>query len=199
MMKNRMIGIMMIFAFLLSPQIIQAQKALGYSDIKISWRDYSKKDVAVSANTAATTAIELRLSSSVENNKLLIVIELIQDRDASWVSRQFLRRASDKESFDLLNHEKLHYAINLIGLKALFKEVSEYEFSKDYKSELAGIFNRVNRITTKSNADYDRQTYHGINKDEQERWEQEVFQQLNEVYEKNESILQTYSVLKSIK
>ena len=176
----------------------QAQAQYHFNDIQLSWRDFIKKNVPISSNAAAQTAVELIITSSVENDKLLIVIELIQDRDKSWVSRQFLQRATDTESRNLLNHEKLHYAINLIGLKMLYNTLSDFTFSKDYKSELAGIFNSINRVTTKSNSDYDRQTTHGIKKEAQEIWTEDIFQQLNDLYPNEEKLTTTYTLLKTI-
>lgn len=176
-------------------QSIFAQQDFGFKDIPLSWRNFSKRDISSKSNAAASTAVNLSIVSEVEGDDLKITLELEQSRSRSWVSRQFLRRASDRESMDLLNHERLHYAINLIGLKSIYDELNSSSFTADYKSEVAAIFHKHNQQTSKTNGDYDRLTLHGTIPEQQKKWEQNIFMELNNLYREDEKI-ETYYIIR---
>lgn len=187
----------------LSSSLAYSQYSYTIDDIPLTWRNFLKKDVGarskVAAQTHVTIDIEYDIINSNNNSRTLkIDLRITQSRDDSWVSKQFLMKATDQASLDLLNHEKLHYVINLIGFKSLYNELKSARFTDDYKSEITSIFRKHSRQIDRMNADYDKQTYHGTSKKNQTKWEKQVMDNFNDLYATDKSIRTEYSITTQI-
>lgn len=189
---------MLALCLLYNQAFAQRKGDLGLEHIDLSWRDFSKKNIAQNVPAAAKTAVNIQLAYELEGENLIISLRLRQLKSDSWVSRQFLQRASDAESTRLLNHEKLHYVINLISLRRMYEQMNARDFSDQYKSEITGIFNEHNRWNQQTNATYDRETRHGTNLDLQKEWEQKLLKELNEVYPPEIPIEKDYFIYKKL-
>lgn len=184
----------MIFSF----QMVVAQEGFDYKDIPLSWRNFTKKDVHRKSNAQAVTAVKVFMSYEVKNRSLSIEIDLKQLKKESWVSKQFLRVARDEESLDLLNHERLHYAIHLIGFKNLYENLENFNFTSDYESEIASIFSKYQQYTRQTNQNYDFETRHGRDLEKQNDWAKLIFSSLNEVYLGSNYFPTRYIIIKTI-
>lgn len=178
----------------------QQKTQLGFDDIPLTWRNFTKRSINTNSIAAALTYIHLQLEYKVQEDILTISIKLEQSKEKSWVSRQFLQRATDPESIALLEHEKIHYAINMIGMRQLYLQLNEAEFSQqEYKSEITGIFAEFNRQTQSLNSAYDRETRHGLLTDKQLEWNERIFQELNELYPPGTPLATEYIIRKQLK
>lgn len=179
-------------------QETQAQYTFGYKDIPLTWRNFTKKEIHSKSKAAALTAVKANLNYEVIGDELTITIELKQSKKNSWVSKQFLRRATDEESENLLQHEQLHYAIHLIGFGNLYKDLSTGNYTKNYESEITSHFAKYQQYTHQSNRDYDNETQNGRNLEKQKDWEKVIFITLNQVYLGSENIPSRYVIKKKI-
>lgn len=179
-------------------QETQAQYTFGYKDIPLTWRNFTKKEIHSKSKAAALTAVKANLNYEVIGDELTITIELNQSKKNSWVSKQFLRRATDEESVNLLQHEQLHYAIHLIGFGNLYKDLSTGNYTKNYESEITSYFAKYQQYTHQSNRDYDNETQNGRNLEKQKDWEKVIFITLNKVYLGSENIPSRYVIKKKI-
>lgn len=202
MIKSISKHILLSFISLFISQVLWSQN-YDIDDINLSWRNFTKKDVAVNSRVAAQTHVKIDIDyslNSISNRKdeLTINLAVTQSRDESWVSRQFLMKASDADSRKLLNHEKLHYIINLIGFKKLYNEMKDYNFSSDYKSEITSIFKKYTKEIDKLNSDYDKQTKHGTIVRNQSKWEEQIMDMFNDQYMHDKKIKTQYTIKKII-
>lgn len=178
--------------------LAQRKAALSLSDIDLSWRNFSKKNIGRNVPAAAQTAVNIQLAYEVEDDNLIITLRLRQLKSDSWVSRQFLQRATDAESTRLLNHEKLHYAINLISLRRMYEQMNARNYTDQYQSEITGIFNEHNRWNQQTNSTYDRETRHGTLTEKQEEWEEKILKELNDTYPPEIPIETDYFIYKKL-
>jgi len=176
-----------------------AQQEFTLNDIPLTWRNFIKKEVPRQSRVGAQTHIKIDIEydlrpSSRNRNNLEIKLNIIQSKDESWVSKSFLMTASDDASLKLLNHERLHYVINLIGFKKMYNELKDYNYTEDYKTQITSIFRKYTREIDKMNAEYDKQTYHGTSLKNQTKWENQVMTQFNELYAYDKSIPTSYTI-----
>lgn len=184
-LKVLIIGIVITF-ITLPASISYAQHTWTVNDIPMFWRHFTKKNINVRSNAVALTNVKLQMESEVvsngEDHKLMILITIDQSKKDSWVSTQFLRRATDQESIHVLHHERLHLAINYISFMKLHDTLQAYNFTRNYKAELASIFQKIQAENNILNREYDRFTTHSINIDAQQEWETKIMTLFNEYY-----------------
>ncbi|WP_253279788.1 DUF922 domain-containing protein [Nonlabens sp. MIC269] len=99
------------------------------------------------------------------------------------VESQFYPQLSWKKNIqessrDLLAHEQLHWDISEIYARKLRTALSKYRPRKSYKTDLNEIFQKIESERRKLQKQYDRETNHGINKEEQARWYIKIKEQL---------------------
>ena len=91
-----------------------------------------------------------------------ITIEL--DPEKSWVKKE---KATD----NLLLHEQGHFNIGLIYMKDLLQKVPATTFSRArFQQEIKAILDDTNKRYNEMSQQYDNESGHSKNKDEQERW-----------------------------
>lgn len=176
-----------------------AQKKYELKDINLSWVHFTKKDSSLNSKVVAQTHVNIDIEYELKNatgrrQELIIKLSVTQSREQSWVSKQYLMTATDKDSDALLNHEKIHYIINLIGFKNIYLELSNYSFSADYKSEITSIFRKYTNEIDKMNNEYDRQSKHGTNRAGQNKWKKNIMKLFNDLYGNDPSIQTQYTI-----
>lgn len=199
MNKNNLFSSILCILFIGIVQSSFAQKKYDLNDINLSWVHFTKKDASLNSKVAAQTHVNLDIEYELKNasgkrQELIIKLSVSQSREQSWVSKQFLMKASDIESDKLLNHEKLHYVINLIGFKNIYLEMSNFSFTSDYKSEITSIFRKYTNEIDKMNNEYDRQSKHGLNNNGQKKWEENTMKLFNELYGNDTHIQTQYTI-----
>ena len=91
-------------------------------------------------------------------------ITLEFDPAASWVKK-------GKETTELLRHEQGHFDLGLLCMAELLKEVKALKLTPDnFKPSLQGLFQTTLARYHELGLRYDKETDHGIKKDEQARW-----------------------------
>jgi predicted secreted Zn-dependent protease len=161
-----------VFCFLLCivfPQISTAQQKI--EEFKVSWNLFKAKKPAT-AKYPAFTSYKFNLKTKlvkVVDNTLKLNFEIIFKLDSSKSYMDANRIGVDVA---LLNHEQGHADIGVIYARKLSKELAKAVFYKTgYNEKITGIFDQVNKLMLKANANYDEQTKHGTDESEQLRWE----------------------------
>ena len=86
------------------------------------------------------------------------------DPQRSWVKE-------GKQTDDLLKHEQGHFNIALLCRKEVLQKMTNAKFSKtNVQSEVRAFMNEMQKKYHEMNVQYDKETAHSLNKEEQARW-----------------------------
>jgi hypothetical protein len=96
-------------------------------------------------------------------------IRLILNNNKSWIDRR--RVTSDEMLTQILKHEQGHYTIAFMEQQELIRTVGRTVFHEDYQSEARAIFNRIDTKYKQLNLDYDADTHHMLNREQQQSWD----------------------------
>src|SRR4051812_29470507 len=131
-----------------------------HKDVKIEWSDFKGK-VDKNSPFAAMSAVGIHYKYNSWGNgkvyKITFEIYSIFDKNRSW-SKTGLR------SPGMLKHEQLHFDIGALVSREFKKEAANRNYSKNYKNEIADIYNRYSKTLQKFQQKYDMQTNHGNDK-----------------------------------
>ena len=156
----------------------QGDTILWSKDYRLSWKDFKGKDASNSPFSAQSNCIyTLKTIPSFSNDTMHITILLHPcfTRGASWVHLDALQDS-------LLMHEQLHFDLcELFGRK--FREkLDRANFSfLEYGGEINELFNQHWTEYRNSQNQYDEETQHGIIRDQQNAWMEQVRKELNEL------------------
>jgi hypothetical protein len=165
-----------ILVFLISPIFSfsqsKSEELLDWSATrKLTWNDYKAKPDRGNDDAASTTTylgIEYNITSSSFGYK-------IQSRFSK--TRSWGRYKDDY----VLSHEQGHFDIAEIFARKLNKQMSEYVFhKKTYQQDLNTIYNDILNEKDKMQNNYDKETNHSINKEQQAEWLKKISGLLNE-------------------
>jgi hypothetical protein len=96
-------------------------------------------------------------------------IELKVNNDKSWMDKR--RVTSGEMLTEVLKHEQGHYIIAYLEQQELVRAVGKTVFHDDYRSEARAIFNRIDAKYKQLNLDYDDDTHHMTNREQQHSWD----------------------------
>jgi|SRR6185436_9810935 len=136
---------------------------------KLEWADFTGKPDANSTFYAHTWyTLKYSYNNVVTNGDQATIdgFEAILELDPnkSWVR-------TDKTSDELLEHEQGHFNIGIMCMRELLTTVNGTSFSKsDYAEALRNIFREVMRKYNDMNVQYDNETEHFKNKEQQQKW-----------------------------
>ncbi len=143
----------------------------------LQWTDFTGKPDNSNPHSALTGVMINYSFSGVQFNGSRATLNgfeaaLQLDQKNSWLKK-------GKESDELLKHEQGHFDISILCLQELLKKVFQTSFSRDnYKMELQNISNETFKKYADMNVQYDKETNHSINKEEQLKWNAFISKQL---------------------
>ncbi len=84
---------------------------------------------------------------------------------------------------EVLAHEQCHFDITELYVRKLRQQLANADFKKknDFQKQLTKMFNDNNSKCAKAQRDYDAETKHGIDKEEELKWQKKVALELNEL------------------
>ncbi len=95
-------------------------------------------------------------------------IRLLLNNDKCWID---MRRVTSAEMLaKILKHEQGHYIISYMEQQELIRTVGRTVFYDDYQYAARTIFNRVDAKYKQLNLDYDADTNHMLNREQQQSW-----------------------------
>lgn len=89
----------------------------------------------------------------------------------SWV------KSNEKNDY-LLAHEQLHFDISELHARKLRKAMLEYCLGKDVKKDLRDIYHRIENERQRMQEQYDAESRHSLNKENEAKWQEFVKQEL---------------------
>ena len=85
-----------------------------------------------------------------------------------------------KQSPELLAHEQLHFDISELYARRLYIRLNKKTYWFNYRKQIVDIFNTTMKELNATQAKYDTETAHFLNKAKQKQWEINIAKQLKE-------------------
>ena len=149
-----------------------------YTFPKISWDDFKGQPLENSWFLAVIywyINYDIIIKEAHPKFKVVVSAKCFMNKNKSWVKHQ--------EYEELLEHEQGHYNIGCLCALMFEKRVKRTQFLKEtYKEEIKKIFSDTMREYCDLEKLYDHETYHMLNEEKQREWNQNLFNQLQNIY-----------------
>ncbi len=141
------------------------------SNYKLKWSDFKGKPEAYSSEVAMA-ATSIQYYTEISNNQFKYTIAPYFYPNISWSKKN--------AQFDkVLAHEQLHFDITELYARKMRQAFSnKVKSAKDHKLA-SSIFDKIMKDWDEEQERYDRETNHGINDEQQQKWILYIEQQLN--------------------
>jgi hypothetical protein len=149
---------------------IRMASAQPYQQLTIDdFEGAPRSHIGVIAYTNCT--IDFRYQAFRKNGYYLLDfdIKLMMNRDKSWMDKS--RVTSPEMLAEILKHEQGHYIIAYLEQHELLREVGKTRFGADYQQRAQEIFDRIDAKYKQLNLDYDEDTAHMTNREQQHSWD----------------------------
>ena len=170
-MKKRSVMWIGLIAMVLGSNKVKAQQYQQYHQLTVN--DFLGAPRAnaggVVAYTNCTIDFKYEVSNRGGNYILNAIVNLILNNNRSWLDRG--RVASREMMAEILKHEQGHYLIAYLEQQELLRQIGKTRFSRNYRYEAMEIFNRIDGRYKRLNADYDEDTQHMTNRQQQNSWD----------------------------
>lgn len=145
---------------------------------KISWEDFKGQPLENSWFLAVIywyVNYDIIVKEISPKFKVEVCAKCFMNKNKSWVKHH--------EYEELLEHEQGHYNIGCLCALMFEKRVKKTQFLKEtYKEEIKKIFSDTMREYCEMEKLYDHETYHMLNEEKQREWNQNLFNQLQNIY-----------------
>ena len=161
-----------LLTYFLSCEVCFSQKIIisgKQTDRKLAWSDFTG-NVDLNSAFYAYTYYTIRyrfddirvFGESVTIGKFEVVVEL--DPNRTWAK-------TDKVSDELLLHEQGHFDIGILCMREILAIYNRTSFSRsNFSSEIQSIVNDALKKYNEMGVQYDQETEHCRNKDQQKKW-----------------------------
>lgn len=139
----------------------------------LEWKDYTYRHFR-QKGSMALTMVKHSVKGYLRNGLPEFEIKVLFRKPYSWTS--------DTTNMELLGHEQLHFDIAELYRRKIEMELIKLQQKNEkrasvYRAEIKRILNEFNIYSRR----YDRESNHGKNKPEQEKWKKEVVLRLVEI------------------
>jgi len=169
-MKFRLVRL--IFGAALCLFVVNSAKAQSYhlltmDDFLGMPRETTRGGVIAYTNCS----IDFHYEAHKERNyyRLDFNIQLTLNTNKSWMDKR--RVTSNEMLAEILKHEQGHYFIAYMEQQELIRAVSKTVFYADYQSAAQRIFNTIDAKYKQLNQNYDDDTQHMLNRQQQQSWD----------------------------
>lgn len=156
------------FGLMLTSSVVFAQsfRQLTADDFRGSPRANSRGVVAYTNCT-----IDFRFQASHIDGEYLLHFNVLLNMNnyKSWMDRS--RISSQVQLAEILKHEQGHYNIAYLEQQDVLRAVNRTRFTSNYQREAMAIFNRIDAKYRQLNLDYDDDTEHSTNNQQQHSWD----------------------------
>lgn len=169
-----------MFIFLLQGPTGQAQfsdpvrdvdwspNGLTFENFRVVQPAKKRQALSVGAVTSSQPGVEVSVSNLDLQRVLKISMTNKFNYNKSWVSEDALQDSG------LLQHEQGHFDLNEIYTRKTFQQFKQIKFTNNFKKEIAMIMEAMNKELSKVQKNYERQTVHGLLKENQAIWNQRI-------------------------
>lgn len=189
MYRYFLFGLALITSLLIAPAGIQAQGvALTMSDVPITWKDFTHKRIKDKHDFVAKTYVSYGASGGYQYESATNIVKLKfnffaeMNPKKSYVSKTFLKTADSARSQALLNHERGHWIISMLYFHQLVNNLEQFPYTRRFKFQVDSILRDNYAACRKEQLQYDRETNHSKNKEQQLFWEKNLLDRLGRVY-----------------
>ncbi len=140
---------------------------------KLNWEDFKGRPDKTT-NLLAMTQAGIGYEVACNNGELKLKIYCYFNVNKSWTK--------EIDSDDLLQHEQLHFNITELYTRMLRKKLSELSdpCGKDIKL-LDKIYSNIFKACADRQDDYDRESEHSLNDEQQKIWTEKIARELKEI------------------
>lgn len=169
----------LLFAFILSILLFpqdDSEKIVWNENQKLTWKDFRGEPVNGVGFVASTrTGINFGYSFIIEEQEVKVEysVESFFIPNKSWF-------IPEKVSQNVLNHEQTHFDISELHARILRKRMSSPKFSKNVKTEIEIIYIQVEAERKAMQKEFDAETDHSRNIEQEKLWEKQIAKQLAE-------------------
>ena len=168
-----------LFLIVLFLNISPTEEVIIWSeDSALTWNDF-QGNPNPQADEAALAASGITFSFSVQESSQRGYVSFETEvlahfyPEKSWYLKE-------KVTDHILMHEQLHFDLTELYVRKLRYQISKLQVSANIKKELRDLHKSVNLELSKRQAEYDRETDHSRNLENQARWELMVKNELQE-------------------
>lgn len=178
-MKFFIAGVLFLVLFIISSfqsKMPDMGETITWSPTKLTWDDFKKK---ISGNTieAACTVWGIYISNHPKQVSDTFYFDV-----HAFFSKTLSAKNTKKESLtdNVLTHEQKHFDITEVYARMLRKDLEEAKFKNvtDFYKSVQLMYNKESSACNKEQAEYDNETKHSMNIDEQEKWNKKVAEEL---------------------
>ncbi|RFZ83134.1 DUF922 domain-containing protein [Mucilaginibacter terrenus] len=134
------------------------------------FRGYPKvNNRGVVAYTNCTIDFHFQASHEHGQYRLNFTVRLNMNNDKSWINQSLI---GDRANLaEILKHEQGHYNIAYLEQQEVLRTMSRSRFTANYQQEAMAIFNQIDAKYKQLNLNYDADTEHSTNKQQQKSWD----------------------------
>lgn len=168
--------IAVVFLFFLS------HVSVAQSYHRLAARDFAgtpATDAGFAAYTNCYVSYSYRASRYNGNYNIDFNVQLYLNTGKSWI--RFNEVSTREMLMGVLKHEQGHYNIAYLMKSELYSVFTHHRYSSNYQAEIALLFKQVEAKYHQLNEDYENQTAHMANVQNQEKWNLWFGKQLDNV------------------
>jgi len=176
-------------AFFSLLSVSEAQSTpLTMEQLPISWNDFAHKNIRDKHAFEAFTKVDYNVSGAYRIDKTSRTVQLKlsfyarMDNNESYVKKSFLKNADSARSRRLLNHEIGHWIISMIYFHQLVQDLETFRYDYRVRYQMDSIRRQNFARIRAEQLQYDLETNHSKNVEQQEIWEKRLLDQLYEAY-----------------
>ena len=162
---------------LMSSSISTAQSISWDSDRKLEWKDFQgpvDPSSRFHALTQSGVKYSYRWQSSGHRTSYTFEVTAYYDKSISWLK-------PGKATSALLAHEQLHFDISELYARILKKTFANATFTRRHESEIKQLFAANQIAREEMQVQYDNDTNHMSNTEQQLKWERYIANALEEI------------------
>jgi hypothetical protein len=172
-----------ILCFVVSTALAQPHRLLTVNDFRGEPRPNGR---GVVAYTNCTIDFKFQANRDNGNYTVHFNVRLMMNNDKSWIDRSRIR--SQETLAEILKHEQGHYNIAYLEQQEVIRTMSRTRFTANYQNEAMNIFNRIDAKYRQLNIDYDEDTEHSVNRQQQHSWDVYFTKRLEFMPQENASL-----------
>jgi predicted secreted Zn-dependent protease len=172
-----------LLCFILTPAPAQPHRLLTVNDFQGAPRANGR---GVIAYTNCTIDFKYQASHNNGNYILHANVRLFMNNYKSWIDRS--RISSADQLAEILKHEQGHYTIAYLEQQEVLRAIEHTRFTYNYNTEAMAIFNRIDAKYKQLNQDYDEDTEHMVNRQQQHSWDIYFTKRLHFIPQENASL-----------
>jgi hypothetical protein len=178
-------------AFCLAPLLLlAAYSAPAQSHRQLTADDFRGAPRAngrgVIAYTNCTIDFNYQANRGNGNYRIHFNVSMRMNNDKSWIDRSRITSAQMMD--EVLKHEQGHYTIAYLEQQEVIRVMEHTRFTANYRNEAMDIFNRIDAKYKQLNADYDEDTEHMVNRQQQHSWDIYFTKRLQYMPQENASL-----------